>query len=250
MLKFYTVALLKPFITAILIATSFISIAQATSPDVLTLKKEQLPPSAKKIGSVKMLDGWRFNCGYTKTLEAVSEKAKELGGNAIVVTSVKSPDLWSTCYRIWADVYAVSNVEKYTSLNNTQLDSIASTILPGTAPYALLYVYRPKAFTGGIVQYNLHVDDEKVTRVTNNSMEVIKLTKPGKTALWARTEARSEETLDVQMGKIYFLRCSVTMGVMVGQPRLELVDMEAGLVDISIKDLQDMASELEQNNKG
>lgn len=216
--------------------------AQTTGPDVLTLKKEQLPPSAKKIGSVKMLDGWRFNCGYTKTLEAVSEKARELGGNTIVITNVKSPDLWSTCYRIWADVYLVNNVEHHAQANITGFDSVAQTILPKTAPYALLYIYQPKTF--GLIKNTLRVD-ENLPTVKKGNIKVVKFSKTG-SIFRGRNGAVTKETIGIQLGKLYFLRCSMQSNGLTSTPVTERVSLEAALADVSLEELQQLAAAIKE----
>jgi hypothetical protein len=66
-----------------------------------------MPVGSKMLGSVKIGDNMRLRCGYDRTLEAVKSEARKKGGNAIKITDVKKPDLWSSCYRIKADVYFV-----------------------------------------------------------------------------------------------------------------------------------------------
>lgn len=222
-------------ITLFVIVFSFFS-AGAQTDDLATgiavYKKEaKLPASAKKIGSVKVGDGFRFVCGYDVTLEDVKRKAAEMGGNAIQLTSVKAPDLMSTCYRMKADVYTIAGADMpVLQVNKKQFeDSVVRKLIPDTASYALLYVYRPKSSLGPLVQYNLHVDDSVVCRVKYNDKHIIRLNKAGSTLLWARTESRKELSLDVKYGKVYFLRCGVKFGVMVGEPEFEIVSTAFGM---------------------
>ncbi len=114
------------------------------------------------------------------------------------------PDTWSTCYRIHADVYAVSDATVYKKAQQYTADSLARTLLADTASYALLYVYRPRSGVGSIVQYNLHVDDSMVCRVKFGTKCIVKLPRAGHVKVWARTEARDEVDIDVQPGHVYF----------------------------------------------
>lgn len=193
--------------------------------DVVIIPIEKRPPvNAKHLGSIKILDGgFKINCGYERTMDQAREKASKLGGNIVKITELKKPDLWSTCYRLWADVYYSSNTSAAsTASSNKEIDSILNAMLPSSSSYALLCIYGPSGI-GPLVQYNLHANDSMVCRVKNKGAYMVKLP-PGKTTLWARTENRTELNLDVQPGKVYFLRCGVNMGVMVGRPNLELVD--------------------------
>jgi hypothetical protein len=225
----------------IILVFSFLQSTAQTDPlaNVVVYKEGMsLPSSAKKIGNVKVGDGFRFNCGYDVTLNAVKQKAIEIGGNAIKLTSVKSPDLMSTCYRMKADVYTIAKGDiPVTVLNEKKFeDSITHSLISDTASYALLYVYRPKSSLGVFVQYNLHADDSFLCRVKYDDKYIVKLRKAGNTRLWARTEARDELNLNVKPGKVYFLRCSLAMGIAVGRPVMELVNLNQGLSEFNKTD--------------
>jgi hypothetical protein len=46
--------------------------------------------------------------------------------------------------------------------------------------------------------------------------------------LWAKTETREEIPINIELGREYYVRCSVRMGAFVGRPQLELVDPQFG----------------------
>jgi hypothetical protein len=94
--------------------------------------------------------------------------------------------------------------------------------------YATVYIYRPKKMAGMAISYDLNMKDETVFRVKNNSCVTLKLTQAGTYNLWAKTESKTELPLNVEMGKTYYIRCGLSMGVAVGRPKLEIMDAETG----------------------
>lgn len=65
------------------------------------------------------------------------------------------------------------------------------------------------------------------------SYSMAKVYKPGKYEIWAQTEVKSEIFMDVQPGKVYFIKCKVKMGMWVGQPELVEVDPRQGWMEIN-----------------
>jgi len=94
--------------------------------------------------------------------------------------------------------------------------------------YVLLHIYRKGGMVGAAVKYSLHLDDEPICRVVNKWKETIKIDREGLITLWARTEVKKELPINVQFGGEYYIRCSVTMGGVVGRPHLELVNETIG----------------------
>jgi len=123
------------------------------------------------------------------------------------------------------------------SVSNTiPIDSSTIKTASDTTQYALLYVYRPKNMVGFAISYELKVSDSissevPVGRVKNNSKFVVKLTQEGMTDIIARTESKKVVKLNVKFGAKYYLKCGITMGVMVGRPELNLVYPEQGELD-------------------
>ena len=99
--------------------------------------------------------------------------------------------------------------------------------------YAILHIYRPGRAAGAIIGYNVHLGEEQICRVTNNSKTTIQVRSFGQNTLWARTESRAEVQLNIEPGREYYIRCGVRFGVAVGRPSLELVDGKVGKTEIS-----------------
>jgi hypothetical protein len=192
---------------------------------------EVLPDSARLIDDIKIGGSLRGGCGYSDALLRAKEKARDKGGNVLRITDVRFPDGLATCVRLRGEVYSAPRITDLVQKKKHAWDSTRNAMLPDTASYALLYVYRPMNGKGGLISYNLHVDDSMVCRVTNGSRSVIKLPHTGETHIWARTEARKELPLIVKPGKVYFLKCEVNMGVMVGHPQFAFVDDYDGYIE-------------------
>lgn len=191
--------------------------------------KNEIPKDAIPKGSIKIGDGMRINCGYTETIERARGMARENGANLIKITELKLPDGLSSCYRLRADVYYYSEAATRFAYTDLVADSIARALIPDTASYALLYVYRPRGGNGVLIRYPLYVDDSEVCLVKPGSANVIRLYKPGRNKIWASTESEKSIMLNVKPRKVYFMRAAIQMGVMVGRPALELVSTEGGL---------------------
>lgn len=67
-----------------------------------------------KIGEVKATDNmFSDNCSYYENLENLKVLARKSGANLVKLTKHKPADKWSTCHRVWANIYKVSNVKNY-----------------------------------------------------------------------------------------------------------------------------------------
>jgi len=186
--------------------------------------RENKPASAELLGTVKVGDaGMTSKCGYNVVLEEARLAARTMGGNAIKITSHKTPDFMSTCHRITAEILKIDEAEMAARKpTEPEIDS--------TWNYALVYVYR-HAGTGGMVSYNVHLGDSVICRVSSKFKKEIKITKEGATELWAKTESKQSVPINIEFGKSYYLRCGISMGVMVGRPSLELVPFSAGKIE-------------------
>ncbi|UBM60820.1 hypothetical protein LAG90_09245 [Marinilongibacter aquaticus] len=60
--------------------------------------------------------GLSISCTLEEVIRTAQKEASSLGANAIIVKKIKSPDAWSTCYRILADAVYLRDVQKYQSL--------------------------------------------------------------------------------------------------------------------------------------
>ena len=190
---------------------------------------EETPRDAEKLGTVKVGDsGFTINCDYAVVIDKAKTEARKVGGNAIKITGHKMPDGWSSCHRITADVLRVDDIEYYTADAETE-DFYSDWI---DEDYAIINVYRAGG-QGALVNYDLYLGDEILCRVTNNFCESIKVYIDGFNSLWARTETKAEIPINVEFGKMYYVRCGIKMGEFVGRPSLEMVDKKTGKIEFN-----------------
>lgn len=175
----------------------------------------------EELGIVKVGDsGFSTNCGYDLVIEKAKLEAMAAGGNAIKVIEHKLPSaLGSSCHRIVAKILRIENIEDFKSVE------VEEELLD--VDYAVINIYRYGG-AGVAVSYDLYMGDSLICRVKNNFKTTVHVKTTGHTVLWAHTEAKVEVPVHIQLGKEYYLRCGLTMGVFVGHPSLELVDKKTG----------------------
>jgi hypothetical protein len=190
---------------------------------------EETPPNAEKLGTIKVGDsGFSTNCDYAVVIEKAKTESRKVGGNALKITSHKTPDIWSSCHRITAEVLKVEGIENYMAASETV--DIDSALID--ADYAIINVYRSGG-SGALVSYDLYLGELKICRVKNNFCESIKIYKDGLNSLWAKTEAKAEIPINVEFGKIYYVRCGIKTGVLLGRPSIEMADNKTGKAEFN-----------------
>ena len=192
-------------------------------PILVLPSNEEIPEDAIFIGSIKIGDsGFTTKCSYLEVIELAKLEARKAGGNIVKITEHKPPSMGSTCHRISASILKSSDE------NILMADMQAPTeVLEKDADYALLHVYRNSG-VGPLVSYDLHLGDSVICRVKNNFRQSIKIKKEGYYSLWARTESKVEVPIHLETGKVYYLRCGVKLGMLVGRPSLQLIDTPIG----------------------
>lgn len=190
---------------------------------------EDFPDAAAELGTIAIGgNGFTTGCGYNQLLEKAKIEARKAGGNAIKIIEHLPPSLLgSPCDKIIVTVLRVEMADELDKLNHQEENEIDST-----SKYALLYVYRPKV-TMEWLTYDLHLGEEIICRVKNNSKQMIKVSTEGKNILWASTEKKTELPVDIEFGKEYYIRCSLEVGVLLAHPRLQLVDKKKGKLEYS-----------------
>lgn len=179
------------------------------------------PNDFEVLGTVKLGDtGFSVDCGREEVIDKAKMEARKVGGNGIKIIKHTLPDFASSCHRITANIIKVSNWDNY----QTEEEPDSALI---NADYALLHVYRPSG-TGALINYDLHLENEMICRVSNKWKKSIKITKEGRQILWARTESKTELPLNIQFGHEYYVRCGLTMGFFIGRPKLEEINNRTG----------------------
>jgi hypothetical protein len=184
------------------------------------------PDFCEFLGEVKVGDsGFTVNCSFETVLEEAKLAARKAGGNVIRITEHKLPSpLISSCHRITARIL---RVESEISGNMDEEESIPNI------DYAVLHVYRYSG-PGAAIGYDLHLGDTVLCRVINNFKTTLHITKDGMNTLWARTESKAEIPVDFEFGRVYYLRCGITTGVLLGRPKLDLVDAKTGKIEFEL----------------
>jgi hypothetical protein len=94
--------------------------------------------------------------------------------------------------------------------------------------YAILYIYRAKSKKISFASFTINVNDSAVCKIKSNERYTIKIYKFGATNLWAKSESRSDLTVNVQMGKEYYIKCKVKKGFAGEVPNLVQIEPEIG----------------------
>ena len=190
-----------------------------------------MPENAGVIGQIKIGDtGFTTKNGnYAAVLNIAKDEARKAGGNVVKITEHKSPDMLSSMHRIKAVILRVDDLSVLS-------DDISDVEISTHPDYAVIYFYRESG-AGALVSYDVYVGDTKVYRSRPNTNAEVKLYEEGDVEVWAKTEAKEVLPLTIRKGSDYFVRTSVSAGIMIGRPRMEIVSDKAGREEYeSVKD--------------
>lgn len=68
----------------------------------------------KKIGNIEIKDaGLTFDCSYPSIKILAKKEALSLGGNCLFITEHRTPNQWTTCHRIKADIFIIENAKDF-----------------------------------------------------------------------------------------------------------------------------------------
>ena len=90
-------------------------------------------------------------------------------------------------------------------------------------------VYRTNLL-GAAVQPTVRVDGKDTGRCTPQGVFYVEV-KPGQHTLSATTEAQKTSYLSVAEGEVAYVKCSIGFGLLIGQPRLDVVSSSVGRTD-------------------
>lgn len=204
--------------------------ALEASAEVVVLGEDaQVPADAELIGQLKVGDtGFTINNGsYEDVVALAKEKARQAGGNILKITEHKAPDgFFSTIHRIKADIFRVDDIRALAQ----EQRQVEESMNPAHPDYAVIYFYR-EAGVAPLVTYDVHIGEEKVYRSKSGSGAEVKIYDAGEVMIWAKTESKEILPLDIKLGGEYYVRCSVTTGLLVGRPAFEKVSPSSGKVE-------------------
>ena len=84
---------------------SNVSSVNASGKIVVYEKGETVDREYKILGTLQLKDsGFTLRCGYYDALPLAKERARELGGDAIVIKKVNRANFWSTCDRFTIEI--------------------------------------------------------------------------------------------------------------------------------------------------
>ena len=181
------------------------------------------PENAEALGTISIGDtGFTTtrNGSYEAVLAIARDRARWAGGNVVKIDKHKTPDLICSTHRIEARILRVSDAKS--------LDFKISNPTPSHPDCVIIYFYRPPSSIGSLVSYDVNIGEAAVFRAKNKSKAEVKVYEEGVLNIWARTESRAEINLPVKLGEEYYIRCTVTMGMMTGHPLLEAVVPDMG----------------------
>ena len=70
--------------------------------------------AAEKLGEIKALDnGFSENCTFFENIQNLKTLARKHGANLIKLTKHKKANNFSSCERLWANIYYVENVKRF-----------------------------------------------------------------------------------------------------------------------------------------
>lgn len=100
-------------ITLLLLFT-LLSTSAFTQNIVVLSEHTNVELNTDPIDDIKYRDkGFKIHCSYKDAIDYLKQKATEKGANLIKITQHKYPDQWSTCHRISASLYNVTDPEQY-----------------------------------------------------------------------------------------------------------------------------------------
>lgn len=95
-----------------------------------------------------------------------------------------------------------------------------------------LIVYRPPNLMGALINYTLMLNDSAVMKVKFRSYKIIELDAAGVYKISAKTEDEKAIQVNLEANKVYFLRCTVGLGLFLGRPKFKFVDASRGQSEV------------------
>ena len=96
---------------------------------------------------------------------------------------------------------------------------------------AQVYIYRPSSFVGGGMHYTVSENNTPIIPLYNGGYYTYS-THPGTKKIWAETESRSEISTTLKENQTYFFKGEITMGVLMGRPKLTQISKENALNEL------------------
>lgn len=95
-----------------------------------------------------------------------------------------------------------------------------------------LYIYRPAAFTGSAMNYDVYAGEQRLGSIRNGGY-ISKELAPGDYEIWAKTEVRRSVTVPLRANEIQCVKAGIGFGVLAGRPKIESVPLSQCQAEIT-----------------
>lgn len=104
--------------------------------------------------------------------------------------------------------------------------------------------WRPGSIVGAALGCGVNVGKERISALGRGKYFLLNLT-PGPYEFNAKSEAKDTLNLEVEPGEVYFVKCTIRMGIMTGRPNLapsNLAEFAAKKADLKYVDTDDVGA--------
>ena len=109
---------------------------------------------------------------------------------------------------------------------------VLSAELPQSKPdKGLVIFYRDKQFKGGAIRFNINHPEGSLGQLLSGTF-LYKYFDPGSHTFSSQAVSQDSITLNVEAGKIYYVKGEVRMGVYAGRPKFTQMSESAALSDL------------------
>jgi hypothetical protein len=93
-------------------------------------------------------------------------------------------------------------------------------VLPAPPPgQGQIVFWRPGSLAGATLGCGVNIGTERISALGRGKYFLLNL-EPGAYEFNAKSEAKDTLNLEVEQGEVYFVKCTIRMGIMVGRPNL------------------------------
>ena len=107
------------------------------------------------------------------------------------------------------------------------IPAVTATIPEADPEKGLVVFHRPRRAVGAAVPVNVHHADG-VLGTLRDGVVLHRYYEPGQHQFWSEVIAQDSIMINVEAGKVYFVRGETTMGVVVARPKFTQVDETTG----------------------
>ncbi len=126
----------------------------------------------------------------------------------------------------------------------------APDVLPAPpAGHGQIVFWRPGTIVGAALGCGVNLGTERISALGRGKYFMLNLA-PGAYEFNAKSEAKDTLNLEVETGEVYFVKCTIRMGIMAGRPNLapsNLAEFAAKKADLKYVDADDVGPRVAQD---